>query len=284
MTRPARFTRVVLVLSGTAGSGVFAALAAQIARSFNAELAGLFVEDETLLTLADLPFCVEIVAAGSARPFARGDLEQAFRATSMGVRLNLEKIARAALVRFSFARERGEMRAIMDRIAGHGDIVVFVEPERAIERACLVNAASLAAALASRGSLFYVPVGARAWTGAVAAVLTGGADREVLSAALRIAASRNVAFTVATPEPGAWRALLADILAEGGIGPVPAISERRIDASGVEALLASVAAMPDELLVLAREPAALSSPEALRRFAAGRHAPVLLIEPERAAP
>ena len=135
MNTSIHFRRVVLGLSGATSSAAFST-AADVARMFNAELAVLFVEDETVLAIADLPFCVEVATAGSSRPFRRGDAEQAFRSFFLATRNSLEKAARVALVNFSLARERGAVTAILERTARANDIIVFVEPERAIERAC----------------------------------------------------------------------------------------------------------------------------------------------------
>ena len=281
MTAGAAYTRVVLGLSGPTSSAAFAA-AAEIAHSFEAELAGLFLEDETVLNISDLPFCVEIASAGLARPFRRGDAEAGFRSGFQAARRSLESAARRALVRHSLARERGSVAEILARVARAGDIIVFAEPERAIERACFVNIGYFAAAFACRGSLLYLPAAARAWTGGVTAGIGGPGDRDVLAAAARIAASRGVTLTVLAAKGVKWRSLLRSVLS-GTRLRLSAVQEQLFDAASIEDLVRAAAGRPDDLLVVAHDRARLAMPEMLHALARSRRAPILLIEPTAAS-
>ncbi len=150
MTDQAQFTRIVLGLSGETSPAALSS-AADMARTFGAELAGLYVEDETVLAIADLPFCMKITYADSTRPYGRGDAEDAFRTAFVAARHGLESAARRALVKHSFARERGSVATILEKRARARDIIMLFEAERAIEHACVVNTRYLLAAFTSQG-------------------------------------------------------------------------------------------------------------------------------------
>jgi hypothetical protein len=158
---------------------------------------------------------------------------------------------------------------------------VFAARVRAIDRACLVNIGYFTAAFACRGSLLYLPATARAWTGGVTACVGGPGERDVLAAAARIAVSRGVVLTVLAAKGVKWRNLLRSVLSSTGLR-LPAVQEQLFDFASIEDLVHAAAARPDDLLVLAHDPARLAVPEMLRVLARTRHAPVLLIEPAAA--
>ena len=279
MTAVTRFRRVVVGVSAETGAGVFAA-AADVAHWLSADLSGLFIEDESLLGFADLPFAAEIAIAGAARPLRRADVERAFRAASAAARRRLEAAARAARISATFASERGAVAAIVAKAAGPGDILMFVEPGRAIERACAITSGLLAAAFGSAGSILYVPESALGWRGGVAAYVDGAADATVLAVAARIAAARQAPMAViAAGGEEAWRPVLDRVLAELG-REAPPVEVRPPAGDGLAAALAASPDLDDKLIVLARTPATVASPAALRALAQRRRAPVLVIEPD----
>lgn len=274
-----RFRRIVVNVSADTRADVFDA-AADIARWLRADLAGLFIEDESVLGIADLPFAAEVAVAGAARPLRRDDIERAFRAASAGARRRFESAAHQARIAATFARERGAVRTIVERIAGPADIVMYVEPGRAIERACAVTSGIFTAAFASRGSVLYVPEAGLAWRGGVAALVDGNAGRPVLAAAATIASASRAPLTVATRKPGSALHELVDEILRDLEGEPPQVDILEIGEGGTAAALAPDGALGDRMVVLARTSDVFASPEAVRLIAGRRRAPLLLVEPD----
>lgn len=123
MTR-LRVRRVVLAIDAAERSGRVAREAVELASSLDAELEGLFVEDDALLRLAEHAFAARVGEGGERRELAREDLEREWRALAGEAREGLEREARARRVRVRFVIERGAVEvALRSRLAG-GDLVI----------------------------------------------------------------------------------------------------------------------------------------------------------------
>ncbi len=124
--------RIVMALD--TASSVLPAIeaAAGLALGLNAELAGLFVEDERLLRFAGLPFAREFgFASARARPLAPASIEHALRAQAE----QLRRLLAATAERLSFAWTldvvRGEVpRSVLAR-TGASDLLVLGRSEYA---------------------------------------------------------------------------------------------------------------------------------------------------------
>ena len=102
--------RVVVALDASARSREAARAAAALARALEAELAGLFVEDENLLRLAALPFARhQPVSGGPARPLDLGAVEAQLRGLASAARQELERAAASVDVRWTFEVRRGPL-------------------------------------------------------------------------------------------------------------------------------------------------------------------------------
>src|SRR5690606_27515518 len=78
------------------------ALAARLASSVDARLKGVFVEDESLLHLASLPFAREISLSGEVRPVDPERMVRAMHAQAETARRVLARMASQAHVEWSF--------------------------------------------------------------------------------------------------------------------------------------------------------------------------------------
>ena len=93
-TKPATIRRILVALDASPHS--FAALeaAAHLAAHLEAELSGLYVEDENLLRGAELPITRMVGSfSGEVRPVERGDMEQQLNVQAARARRALEQIA-----------------------------------------------------------------------------------------------------------------------------------------------------------------------------------------------
>jgi nucleotide-binding universal stress UspA family protein len=128
----AKFRRILMALD--TASSVLPAIeaAAGLALGLNAELAGLFIEDERLLRFAGLPFAREFgfTSAGS-RPLAPASIEQALRAQAEQLRRLLAATAERLSLAWTLEVVRGEVpRSVLER-AGAADLLVLGRSEYA---------------------------------------------------------------------------------------------------------------------------------------------------------
>ncbi len=122
--------RIVMALD--TASSVLPAIeaAAGLALGLNAELAGLFIEDERLLRFAGLPFAREFgFASARARPLAPAAVEHALRAQAEQLRRLLAATAERLSLAWTLEVVRGEVpRSVLAR-AGASDLLVLGRSE-----------------------------------------------------------------------------------------------------------------------------------------------------------
>ncbi len=124
--------RVVLRL-GCGTSAVDAAFeaAVRIAKAFDSEIEGLFVEDRQLVELTAYPFAKEISLTGrGSRALSSQDLEQEFRAAFLAMRRRLEAIAKRSETRMWARSVRDDPISALARVcaeAGPWNVIVMGE-------------------------------------------------------------------------------------------------------------------------------------------------------------
>ena len=134
-------------------------LAAEIARLMGAELRALYVEDEALFDVADLPLAREVDPLRSPderwRPLAREQLARDFELAAAALRRRLAEVARAVgvPVEFSVVRAATRLPAVFDELRAHGEFVFVVPAERTADSLPLPAGAVLyaPAAITRRG-------------------------------------------------------------------------------------------------------------------------------------
>ncbi|MDT8410489.1 MAG: universal stress protein [Wenzhouxiangellaceae bacterium] len=108
MTRKRR--RIVVAVDTSAGSRAALRLAAVLARRLDAELTGLFVQDQNLIHLASLPFARELSAsAGVRRALSAEIMERELARQARSLEQELEKVAMALDIRWTFQTRRGRV-------------------------------------------------------------------------------------------------------------------------------------------------------------------------------
>jgi len=129
-TEAEKVRRVVMALD--TASSVLPAIeaAAGLALGLNAELAGLFIEDERLLRFAGLPFAREFgFASARARPLAPAAIEHALRAQAEQLRRQLAATAERLSLAWTLEVVRGEvLRSALER-ADTSDLLVLGRSE-----------------------------------------------------------------------------------------------------------------------------------------------------------
>ena len=126
----AKVRRIVMALD--TASSVLPAIeaAAGLALGLNAELAGLFIEDERLLRFAGLPFAREFgLASARARALAPSSIEHALQAQAQQLRRLLAATAERLSLAWTLEVVRGEvLRSVLAR-AGASDLLVLGRSE-----------------------------------------------------------------------------------------------------------------------------------------------------------
>lgn len=129
-TEATKVRRIVMALD--TASSVLPAIeaAAGLALGLNAELAGLFIEDERLLRFAGLPFAREFgFASAGSRPMAPVAVERALRAQAEQLRRLLAETAQRLSIAWTLDVVRGEvLRSVLAR-AGAADLLVLGRSE-----------------------------------------------------------------------------------------------------------------------------------------------------------
>ena len=104
--------------------------AAGLALGLNAELAGLFIEDERLLRIAGLPFAREFgYASARGRALAPASVEQALRAQAEQLRRLLAATAERLSVAWTLEVVRGEVPRSVLELAAPSDLLVLGRSE-----------------------------------------------------------------------------------------------------------------------------------------------------------
>jgi nucleotide-binding universal stress UspA family protein len=122
--------RIIMALDTASSALPAIEAAAGLALGLNAELVGLFVEDERLLRIAGLPFAREVGhASARARTLAPAAIENALRAQAEQLRRLLAAAAERLSFTWTLEVVRGEVpRSVLSR-AGGSDLLVLGRSE-----------------------------------------------------------------------------------------------------------------------------------------------------------
>jgi hypothetical protein len=102
--------RSLVAFDNSRRSGITLETAAELAAQLQAELHGLFVEDENLFRLAGMPFAREIGgSSASTRPLNREVIERTFRAKAEEAKRGLIANAQRVQVEWAFQVCRGQL-------------------------------------------------------------------------------------------------------------------------------------------------------------------------------
>lgn len=269
--------RIVVALDAASSGAAFLDAAVELARSVEAELEGLFVEDTALMRLAGLPFASELrLPTGLPQRLDAVAIEREVRLIAAGARRALETSAEREHVRCTFRIVRGRLEAEVCAAVAAADLVILDTAGPPVMRhGRLRSAADIAAA---GYSVLLLPE-RRVTAGAVAVVYDGTpASGRALAAAARFAGPR--AAGAAAPSLAvlcfgetAAAAKDAENAARAALEPT-GISAKFAAAAGAESLTEALRRTADTLVVL---PAALLAAAEGDRILAAAPGPVLLV-------
>lgn len=118
--------RILVALDASTHSLAALEAAAELAASMEAELLGLYVEDENLVHLAGLPFASEVRShTATSRPVDSNEMEEALRLEASQAKRALEAAARKAKAQWSFQVVRGQVTASILAAALEADLLAM---------------------------------------------------------------------------------------------------------------------------------------------------------------
>lgn len=118
---------VLHIRSGSANPMALEA-ATRLAQAMRTEFESLFVEDDELLSLAELPFAREISPTGRRRrTLSSDDVRREMRSRSNTIRRDIEQIARSANIRCHFSAIRESADIALSRASENARILVFAD-------------------------------------------------------------------------------------------------------------------------------------------------------------
>lgn len=123
---PPSLRRILVALDASPDSQAALDAAVRLAVGLDAEIEGLFIEDETLLRAARLPFCKE-VRAHTAPPKQLNDrrIQRQLRYQAEYAEHTLQQAAEEAEVPYSFRTVQGDVTRELLRAAAQADLVVL---------------------------------------------------------------------------------------------------------------------------------------------------------------
>lgn len=127
--------RIVAAFGASTASRVALESAVEVAARLGADLEALFVEDVTLLHLAELPFVRELSMHGAAgRPVQRAAIERELRALGAAAERRLVAAAARRRIRLSFKTARGYLPAEIGAAAATADLLILESISRPLAR------------------------------------------------------------------------------------------------------------------------------------------------------
>jgi nucleotide-binding universal stress UspA family protein len=177
--------RILVALDAATHSRRALESVAELAARLHAEVAGLFVEDTNLLSLAQMPFVGHVsLPTGLATRIDSNGVERELRAMASQAERDLARAAERVRVKWSFRVVRGQMANEVEAASEEADLVVVESASRPLTRHLSLDAPTRRTfARARRTTLFLRP---GAWLHRPVVVRFDGT--EATAAALNVAA------------------------------------------------------------------------------------------------
>ncbi len=251
---------------------------AQFARLLDLELHGLFVEDEALLALADLPFAREIrLPTHDWGPMDTDRLERELQQQATMIRRRLEAAVRAAGVANGFEVLRGDPGTCLVEQARATDIIVLAAPDAVVARSSRISSQVQAATHRAASATLLLPPRPHRQHGAVAVVLADPADPSLETAA-RLAVASGERLLVLVESGSEAAAGLPGRLAASG-PPGQRVTIHALAGLGMEDVLAALGGERERLIVMTRNAGPAGGIDAASRIVTLRHCAVLMLPP-----
>jgi hypothetical protein len=274
--------RLVLELCHGCADVLTMRTAAQVALMLRLDLHGLFIEDTSMLALAELPFVREIrLPTHEWQAIDAARMQAELRHTAAKARRMLSEVAAAVGVPNVFQILRGDPGDMIAGMLSADDVVVLAAPASAGARLAPGFARVHEAVGLTPASVLLLPVGFAPRRGAVVALLNSADDSSLMLAA-QIAVDTKENLLLLLPLDGEHVARDATERAVALGMARSHVMTRRLSALHAEDALYALGHARDQLIVVTRNACPAGSIEEASRIAAYRGVPVLLVEPGEA--
>lgn len=214
--------RILVALDASTHSLAALAAAAELAASMQAELLGLYVEDENLVHLAALPFASEVRSHSAvSKRVNSNEMEAALRLQASQARRALEEAANKAKAKWSFQVVRGQVSASILAAALEADLLAMGRIGRPLSSQSRLGSSARAAMSESGRPVLIMEQGGHLHYPVLATFDGSDAARQALIAAAQLAQTSGDDLNVLILADEAERADLekaaAELLAEIGI-------------------------------------------------------------------
>ena len=127
--------RVIIGATCFADADAAIAMAASLAKMVEGEILGLLVEDDSILSYADLPFAKTLTfQQGTLQPVTRKTMDSAFLRDARVFERRLANAASQTAVNWSFEHKRGQMMPLLQSAASAGDFIFLGYQQTGIVR------------------------------------------------------------------------------------------------------------------------------------------------------
>lgn len=275
---PPSWNRLIVELGAGADPAALRA-AAGFARLLGLDLHCVFVEDEAVLTLAELPFAREIrLPTHEWTPLASDRLAEELRHAAEQARRGMQETAAALGISNVFEVLRGDPAACIAGLCSTTDIVVVTQPAAAGARFGGDRLPDAVHGMAA--AVLLLPGGLEERSGPVVAVLRDAAD-PALEVAARIAVEADSALLILLPggpqAPISAAIDRARALALSGAR----IAGQALANDDADSVVDALGGVLEQLIVIGRADSGAGSPAGAMQLATVRGVPVLIAEPPR---
>jgi hypothetical protein len=256
--------------------------AADLARLLNVEMLAIFVEDQSVVGAANLPFARELrLPTHDWHPVSSERLALELQVAAEQARLQLVQESAAVGIDCRFEVRRGDPATTVVRLCSLHDIIAVTEPSDAIDRLTGTADRLRQAALLSEATVLLLPPHSDRFSGPVIAIIADATDPGLVVAARIAISSQGGLLVLAAADDSQAIESMRRVAGETGLSPerleMLPFGGRTVD-SAIQALSGRRA----RCLVMSRNLAGLPS-SAPERLSAELAVPVLVIEPSPAA-
>lgn len=257
--------------------------AAELARLLDVEILGVFVEDQSVVGAANLPFARELqLPARDWRPVNAERLAAELQAAAEHARRLLLREGEAAGIGCRFEVRRGDPATTIASLCSFHDIIAVAEPGEAIERLTDTAGRVRNAALSSEATVLLLPSRPSRSAGPIV-VLIAAIDDPALAVAARLAATSQAPLVVVFAADGAPTSAAIHKASRAAGLPAERVEILALGSRTVSSVLHALDARQQRLVVMSRNGIALPD-GAAARLAEELGVPVLVIEPPPMAP
>jgi nucleotide-binding universal stress UspA family protein len=241
--------RILVALDASPDSLAALDAAARLAAKMNAELQGLFVEDQALLRLAEIPLAREMAYFSAAGvPLSRESVERKFRAQSAQIRAAVTGAAERAHVTCSFRSVRGQVKIEVSTAASDVDLLVLGGIGWSVGRRARIGSTALGIASGSIPVLLSPKRGIAEKLKLVVYFDASRSAQRALHVAAELAAAGMDGITVVAPSGTKLPATLTESVAANGAQVE--IRARSFDDTREESLLQALKVERNGILVI----------------------------------